>query len=812
MSLPDRIDLIRQSTTLTGLDFVQVSPDQIELYIFLSHIDMTASLENLLRHIEPEDIEISAISKLHPSTVNVVSIVTPLPTIDGRRVLHLKVDQPGGFGFYRLFIRHATIDTYFNDLIFSFKAECPTEFDCKTDPHECPDETQVDFPVDYRARDFWSYRQVLTDFASQRYPDWQDRLEADMGMMLVELYSALGDEFSYSQDRIARESNFTTATQRRSIRHFARLVDYHPDNGSGAWTWLDVTVNANGNLDAGTSITDARSQVIFEVGHGLADLGKHFSLVTIRNEFDAYIWDENDTCLPVGTFSMNIAGNHAGEFVPDTDIDSKGKWVLLKTQPTEPDLPERRLVVRVINFMDTSDPLTGDPVTEIIWDEPIPYELDLETLVVRANLVPATSGLTFPAYNKSAMRFQVGEIEDPTDSDYGLPQVIERAGINTCFSNIEDTEGRVKYLFSLPHSEETPLVWLPHGKETRPEIILEREPGESWSWLPSMIGEEVAKPTQKVFTLEDGSYRKVFSHERFGVETYLEDYASDKGFTIRFGDNEFGMAPKDGDIFQLRYRLGNGRLMNVAADTLTRFLSEFDLPASKPNFIDAITNPLMAKGGRDSETNEQIKINAPQDYQTIAYRAVRPEDYEEISERLDWVQNTGASFRWTGSWPTVFVTPDPFDEVGLSTENRDELQALMERVRQAGRDVCVKNPAYANIDLEIKICASPDSYIGDVNERVIIALFGNKHVIGFFDPDNFTFGSALSRAALIATIQDVQGVHAVDGMRIRRRGWFDWHSFNEYALRVADNELINVTNNRFMPEQGAVRLIMEGGA
>jgi hypothetical protein len=812
MSLPDRIDLIRQVDTLTGLDFVQVSADQMALHVFLTHIDMPAALATALEAISPANVSITAISKIEPETVNAVSLSTPLPTVDGRRVLHIHVDQPGGFGFYRLFIDHPTIDTYFNDLVFSFKAECPTEFDCKPDPHECPEESPVDFPVDYRARDFWSYRQVLTDFASQRYPDWQDRLEADIGIMLVDLLSALGDEFSYAQDRIARESNFATATQRKSIRHFARLVDYHPDNGSGAQTWLDVTVNANNHLDAGTPVTDARSQLVFEIGHGLSDLGKQFALATSRNEFSAYIWDENDTCLPVGSMNMTIAGNHAGEFVPDIDIDPVGKWVLLKTTPVEPDVPQRRILVRVIHADDSNDPLSGDPVTEIFWDQPIEFELDLETLAVRANLVPATSGLTIPAITESALRFRIGPAAHPADPDAGLPLAIERAGANTSCSYLADDDGRVKYLFSLPGSDETPLVWLPHDHGTRPEIILEREPGEAWSWLPAMIGEEVAKPTQKVFTLDDGAYRKVFSIERFGVETSLEDYASAKGFTVRFGDNEFGMAPKDGDIFQLRFRLGNGRLMNVAADSLTRFLSEFDTPPTSPAFVDSITNPLMATGGRDPETNEQIRINAPQDYQTIAYRAVRPEDYEEIAERLEWVQNAGAKFRWTGSWPTVFVTPDPFDEVGLSSENRTELQELMDRVRQAGRQVCVREPAYANIDLEIRICVAEDAYPGDVKERVLIALFGNRHATGFFDPDNFTFATPLSRAALIASIQDVPGVHAVDGMRIRRRGWFDWRPFSEYLFRVADNELINVTNNRFMPEQGAVRLIMEGGA
>ncbi|TQV87760.1 hypothetical protein [Aliikangiella coralliicola] len=853
MNLPDRIELIRQSNIVTGIDFIQVSDDQLELFVFLHHLELPAPLDAALTTITAEEISITALNKIEPEEVLVVQHVTPIPTIDNRRALRLQVEQPGGFGYYQLSIFHGALDSYFNHIPFTFKAGCESEFDCKQKKPECPPEPSNDFPVDYRSRDFWSFRQVLTDFASQRYPDWQDRLEADMGMMLVELYSAMGDEFSYAQDRIKRETNFADATQRRTLRHFAQLVDYPIDNGSGASTWIDVTANANGALAAGTALTDIYSQQVFEIGNGLADLGTNFNVSPDRNEFMAYIWDENDTCLPRGSDYLTIAGHHAADFLPDSDIDPVGKWVLLATRPTEPDLPERRLMVRVVDTDEDIDPVTGDLVTEIIWDNPTQVELDLTTLVVRGNLLPATSGETIPPVDQNALRFRIGPANDPFAPDADLPLAIERAGANTCYSNRQDEAGRVKFVFSLPDSHTTPLVWLPTDRSlsggasasesnlsssllTRPEVLLQREPNEDWQWMPSMISEEVAGPTDAVFTLEEGTYRALFSVERFGEKFSFDDYATSDGFSVRFGDGEFGLAPRDGDIFALRYRLGNGRLSNVSADTLIRFKSEFDDPPIRPAFVDAITNPLAASGGRDAETSAQIKTNAPEAYKAITYRAVQPGDYTEITERLDWVQQAGTHFRWTGSWPTVFVTPDPFDQVGITVEQKNELDQLLDRVRQVGRETCVKQPVYANIDLEIKVCVDVTAYPGQVKERVLLALFGNgnDNVQGeylnekngiqengtlkkdtppwFFHPDNFTFGTPLSRAALITAIQQVAGVHAVNGIRIRRRGWFDWRSFSEFCYRVAVNELILVTNNALLPEQGAVRLIMEGGA
>jgi hypothetical protein len=806
---PDRVELIRLSNTLTGLDFLQVSPNQLELLVFVHHLALPAVLEAALGTIAPNQVEIRAVGATAPVTVAVTQHVLPMATLNGRRALRFTVAAPGGFGYYTLRITHPAIDTYFNDLRFTFKASCPTELDCKATPHDCPPEERVDFPVDYRARDFWSFRQALIDFAAARYPDWQDRLEADIGMVIVELLSALGDEFAYGDDRIAREHRLDQASQRRSLRHLAALVDYPLDNGSGAFAWIDVEANGPGALNAGTGVTDARDQVVFELGRGLPDTGKLFAVSNTRNTFLPYLWDENDVCLPVGHRELTLIGNHAAAFLPDLAIDPVGKWVLLETVPTDPQKPERRLAVRVINATDTVDPLNGNPITEIVWDQGTVFEMDLETLRVRGNLVPATSGLTVQK------TFRIG----PPPAGVTMDRTIERVGPNHDLTDLPDDSvdedefdtpplaRRVNHLYPLEGSDAMPLVWLPAlDGGMRPEVQLTLQGGTDWAWLPALIGAEVASVTDEAFTLEDGMYRRVFGVDRIGGRFEFADYASSLGSTIRFGDGEFGIAPADGHVFDVRFRLANGRLLNVAADTLTRFR------LAAPAFVDAVTNPLPAHGGRDPESDVQIRTNAPQAFRRLLFRAVRPEDYAEIAERLPWVQKAGGTLRWTGSWSTMFVTPDPRDEFGLSRANRRELEVHLDRVRQAGRDVRVLDPRYADIDLEIHVCVAPNAYIGDVKERVLVALFGDRDSAGFFDPDNFTFGTPLSRAALMAAIQEVPGVRAVETMKVRRRGSFGWRPFDEFALRVGVNELIRVTNDKLLPERGAVRLVMEGGA
>jgi hypothetical protein len=809
----DRLNLLRASTSLTGIDFIQVSASQRELLVFLQHDILPAALATALAAISPDQITISAEGQVDPPRIRVRRNVKPLPApVNGRAVLRLQLERAGGFGFYRLRINAAAIDPYFNNVRFSFKAACDSELDCREPAHACPADETVDFGVDYRARDFWSFRQALLDFAAQRYPDWQDRLEADVGMMVLELLAGLGDEFAYAQDRLAREASLETASQRRSLRHLARLVDYRVGNGAGAFAWLDVEALASVSVAAGTAACDLNQQVWFEIGRGLEQMPPlgapiSFPISPARNQLSPYIWDENDTCLPAGSTSLCLNGDHALLLQPDTLLDPLGRPVLLRTDPLTPDLPARRLVVHILEALPDADPLTSQAITRIRWQEPTPWELDLQTLSLRGNLLPATSGRT------REQRFRIGEPDGPSDPEPNLPRAVERLGIGSPLC--DDGPGgavepaRVKLLFSLPDSDATPLVWLAHpsaaGTRWRPEVQLIQDGLGAWHWLEALVGETTAGPAEQAFTLEDGVFRRLVAFEQAGRLTEHVDYASGEGSTIRFGDGVFGLQPPEHAKFTVRWRLGNGSRMNVAADTLVRW-------SSVPAGVGAVTNPLPASGGRDPETAEQIRVNAPHAFRGLSQRAVQTADYAAIAERLPWVQAAGATSRWTGSWPTVFVTPDPRAVVGLAAAPRRELEGLLDRVRQAGRDVQVLDPRYADIDLEIRLCAASNAYRGEVKEAALRALFGVGGRGGFFNPDNFSFGTPLSRAALIAALQAVPGVKAVEAMRVRRRGWFDWRTFDAFALPVGVNELVRVANNPALPERGAVRLLMDGGA
>ena len=134
--------------------------------------------------------------------------------------------------------------------------------------------------------------------------------------------------------------------------------------------------------------------------------------------------------------------------------------------------------------------------------------------------------------------------------------------------------------------------------------------------------------------------------------------------------HEAGRRPDGGTAFAAVYRVGNGPRGNVGAGALAHVVSG-------EAAIEAVTNPLAARGGRAPETIEEVRQNAPVAFRTQE-RAVTPDDYARVAERHPDVQRAAATFRWTGSWHTVFVTADRFGGAAVDTRLEARLRRHLE--------------------------------------------------------------------------------------------------------------------------------------
>ncbi|MEO1611782.1 MAG: hypothetical protein AAFU55_05450, partial [Pseudomonadota bacterium] len=403
MAGPGRKELLCEQNppVLTGIDFILVDPlDHRRLSIFFvvdpdqltRPVDQTATemTANVIGVEDGEEIAVDAYS--WDVIVDAVG--------DSRLTLTVVAEIEGGFQNYELALTDepgdagpSRLDRFCATLLFSFKQPCPSPFDCRP-AKECPDEPLADYPVDYLARDFESFRQALLTFAAERYPDWDAAVPADFGGMAAELFAALGDEFSYIQDRFQREGYLATLTQRRSFNQLTRLVDFQLDPGAAAEGLIVVRLyegverppglaEAVVQAPAGLRVWAYQGDgppIPFEVGEDLSGMiagAPAYDLHTHWTDMPAYVPDDQTPCLPIGAREMFINADGLLSLVAPAEAVAGmigeywiGRRLLIETRPIEPEAPTRRIIVTLDEAVEAHpDPLTGADGDEVGADE-----------------------------------------------------------------------------------------------------------------------------------------------------------------------------------------------------------------------------------------------------------------------------------------------------------------------------------------------------------------------------------------------------------------------------------------------------------
>jgi hypothetical protein len=784
----DRATQVTDSGTYNGIDFVEVGqPATILKVHFLNKNPVTDP--HLTATIDGGD-------SIPTVPLAPIDQGTDWSIVDGCQVLTLNALTTGDFSNYRLTVTAPLIDLFLSSTTFSFMASCPSDFDCAPPPQACPaDDTAVP-PIDYLAKDFLSFRQALTEFSALRYPNWVERSEADLGMMMAEALSALGDELSYLQDRVAAEATLPTATQRRSLVSLARLVDYEPAPATSASTLLLCSANIDGAVLAGTRVSALApdgSPVPFEIGTGLADElhNTPYDVYVIQNYGIAPYWfDDSQQCWPAGSTDLWVLG-HGFQF-------ASGQILLIQT-----DLPGeslRQTVTLTAPGVEAFDPiyLTNNaptPVTHIVWgtSDALTRARDLTNTKLGGNLVPATQGQRFS---------ESFAIVSAPPSAPSAPLAIMRWGPNS-------SDSKINPIYRWPLGQ-GPLGWLPSSDPTQgpqPEVDLKQTLPATvdWNHVTSLVDSN-SLGTVPNFTIDPVAWRAVARAPTGQATQY--DIDGDSGSTIRFGDGVFGAAPAEQDLFTVTYRTGLGATGNVAADAITM------IGPNAPTALASVRNPFAVTDGADAETADHVRRMAPQAFQAVQYRAVLASDYAAAAETLPWVDKAVTSFRWTGSWLTVFTSADPRGGLAADVTEQVALIELLNRRRLAGYESYAPTPQYLSIDLRIEVCVDDGWLDGDVEAGVLDRLGSSTRAddsTGFFFADRFTFGTPLYRSRLEAAIQGVPGVAGVHAIAYRQRGTFaGFVDMPEFVL-PGPTQILRVDNDPSWPERGTIRVIAEGG-
>lgn len=865
---------------VNGIDFLEVdAADHSILHVFFLKPVPPADPG------DPADVDDVYGLRADPSRIQVyggvrivgiaVEEVTRQP--DGSLVVDL--DPRGDFSLYVLEIDVPELDPFLRRTEVDFAAPCPVEFDCRQ-PQVCPPEDVVEPLLDYQAKDYASFRQLLLDLLPSLNPNFVERNPADLGIAVVELLAYVGDHLSYLQDAVANEAFLDSVRHRISARRHARLVDYRMHDGRNAWTWVHVEVTGAGTLDRGTAVfthvyealrgqlappgavidlddvkTDDPSLpttlVALDTDPALANVVAYETTHDARfhpdnNEIFIHSWANEECCLQPGTRELFVYHVNQTNGQASRPPLAKGDYLLLEEvrgprsgRPADADSAHRQVMriedvsVDPINPGDPPQPvdslyrdrLAADPSDpnrrQLLQpngggDPPLPLlrvrfrrrdalafpaclsvrreghqDLLRNVTVARGNLVFADHGLTiqdrfgreeFPGRRplEPGSRFRLALRRGP---------LTQQCDPET--SGDEVSTGLLADRFEL----DCPAA------QARPAVIL---------FATSPSGDDLWTPVPDLFDSPPTA------------EHFVAEVDNDGRATLRFGDGQYGRDLGGSSALRAVYRIGNGRAGNVGAEALSH-VAVAGGPAAA-SFVAAVRNPLAGGGGVDVETIEEVRRFAPQAFWAKQLRAVTEADYRVLAEQLPEVASAVASFRWTGSWLTVFVGIDPTDPADLIQQGQGlarlsdalaaKVRAALTKLRIAGFDLEIRPPRFVPLEIDLDLCVSREHFRSEVAR--VVALELSNHVLadrrrGFFHPDRFGFGDAVYLSRLYAAIEDVEGVDSVVVRRFRRFGERDRGELQNGVVEIGPWEIARLDNDVNFKENGVLRITALGG-
>jgi len=820
-----------QVSDLYGLDYVEVDDTQRRLEVFF--------LGAAPKALTAANVRISGGRRVTDIRIVNVEVVRRAPEFDD--YLDIVLGNYGDFSTYTLSLVErgadgqptdvpmAGFDPRYRQVSFTFKASCPTDLDCNAET-VCPPTQRPEPEINYLAKDYASFRQLILDRLALVMPDWRERHVPDIGIMLVELLAYVGDDLSYYQDAIATEAYLDTARQRISVRRHARLVDYLMHEGCNARAWVTIKAEADTppidpkDIYFCTAYPGAPKPGVLhdaEVRKEPADSYVAFSplladpirLYAAHSEIRFYTWGDCDCCLPAGATGATLVDQWTttgqGNGRPKDQADGKPNVAALpKPANDQPDGdralqalkpgdylvfeevigpktgvvadadPRHRQVVQLTKVTPGIDPLNRQPVVEIEWclEDALAFPL-----CISARMPPPDCDCRDGI---SVARGNVALVDNCVPVVKPIGTVGTQSSAALCPTDCSPGEIVVGSEKFRPAIADRPLTFSqplpPCGcairmteqdpRKALPRITLTgtlpTPPGLDSSWTPQRTAW-----APKFDLLESGP-----GDAHFVVEIDDEGVAH-----LRFGDGDEGLMPDAGTSFEAAYRIGNGPGGNVGAEAIRYivFRDTVDFGALTSR------NPLSAVGGTAPELVAEVKMLAPHAFRTTLERAITADDYaalaadnsRRLAERHDCaapfhgLQAAKGALRWTGSWYEAAVAVDP-----LGTETADEklfgaIDHYLERYRRVGHDLSVALARFVPIDLALTVCVQPHALRGQV-ESALLDVFSDRALadgrLGFFHPDNVTFDAGIYASRIIAAAQGVSGVMEIELTRLAR--------------------------------------------
>ena len=858
-----RREALRQYDELFGLDYLDVDPGQTRLTVhFLGRAPQGE------HEIQKQNVLIEGGRRIRK--IEIVSATTHAsddPEFDD--TLEVVVDRAGDFSTYTLRIvsrdsqgrpqPHPLFDPRYDSLDFNFKVECANDLDCATQP-QCPPVERLQPEINYLAKDYETFRQLIFDRLALLMPDWHERHVPDIGVALVELLAYTGDYLSYYQDAVATEAYLETARQRISVRRHARLVDYLLHEGANARAWVVLTIESDPmefnprDLFFITRPPDAPSSLSitltpldlqsfnaggYEIFEPVSD--KTIRLFESHSEIHFYTWGDAECCIDRGATSATLAGELGKDDEPhgpspayppptysqygqpepppyepaQTDEQATAKKLWLKPgdylifeevigpktgNPADAD-PAHRHAVRLTRVEASRNPLNKEPIVEIEWarEDALPFPLCISAL----GPAPACEVIC----HVSVARGNVVLVDHGKTLEEDLDPVPVEETVEHCECEKMPSDTQILAGLYGPVLKQGPLTFAqPFGPGTPAAHALIQDVRQT---LPQVRLTNDPAPNGNSQWLP----RADLLGSSFVDQHFVAEIDNDGRAHLRFGDDELGRSPAPKMKFKAVYRAGNGPAGNVGAESITHVVFQKQKVSGG---ITKVRNPFPASGGADPEPIAEAKLFAPHAFREQLQRAIIADDYRALVERdfAGRVQRAAATLRWNGGRYEALVAVDEFGKPEADPELLEAIKRRLRRYRRIGHDLVVKSARLVPLLIEMKVCVNSHYLSGHVKAE-LLDLFSSRVLPdgrkGFFHADNLSFGEGIFLSSLVAKAQAVEGVENVEVTKLERLGAGPQQEIENGVLPLGPLEVAQLDSDPSLPENGTLTLKMGGG-
>lgn len=417
--------------------------------------------------------------------------------------------------------------------------------------------------VRYLNRDFSQLKEALINFSKTYFPNtYKDFSAAAPGMMFMEQAAYVGDVLGYYTDYAFQESIFSSATERRNIINLARYLGYKVKPSRAATGAVNL-------FQLCPSTTDGKGNYFPDTNYML--------LVTENTQFSNnggsyYILNQ------AVDFSVSSSMSPRLDSVYSRNADGTPQFFLLQKSGS---ISSGQIVTK-----------------EVVVSSPVPfYQITLDETNV-LGVLDVTDSDNNKWYEVDFLAQEMVPISIPNDAEYEGSLNQYKDSVPYILKYLKTSR---RYITLVDENNNTSLQFGAGVNGIDDEIV---------TFDSNLIGIGLSNSAKVNVPLDPSNFLK---------------------------NENYGIAPFNTTL-TIRYLIGGGLQSNAQTDEIRTVVSaEFDNPTEGllPEQVDLlntvknslqVANPAPCVGGKDAETDEEIKLNAMANF-AAQNRTVTQNDY-----------------------------------------------------------------------------------------------------------------------------------------------------------------------------------------